>query len=166
MRIWRFAVAWFVVISLSAAERPPIYREESFGIRKDAPPVVAHEFTTPDVTLPAPTDLRPGGDPPIVGTVRPVAVHFAARTEPRSFRSEGATHVRLRLTNVSMPPDAIAWVIGASGSAAFGAELLHDRTLWTPSVEGDTITLSLPAGAQADVTAIAHIVAPRPVTNA
>lgn len=85
-----------------------------------------------------------------------------------AVQAEGASRVRLKLTNVELPNDAILWVYGNSGNAiGFDASLAHAGTLWTPSVDGDTITLEVqaPAGQSVslDVAAVLDLRNPREV---
>ena len=62
-----------------------------------------------------------------------------------SYRVEEAARLRVHLENVSLPSGAVLWVYGESGAPiAFDASLIDDRgSLWTPSVNGDTLYLEL-----------------------
>jgi hypothetical protein len=158
------AVCMFLTIPTARAdERGPQFVRESSGIRDIEPPrtaIAALAQVEPDVVLgPPPARLVDREtEPPTVGTVRTIVQARAVDSTPRSFRSTGAVRVRLRLANVFLPPGSVAWVIGAEDDAVpFGNELLHQGTLWTPSVDGDTIRLLLPEGGRAEVTSIGHI---------
>jgi Trypsin-like peptidase domain len=82
----------------------------------------------------------------------------ASAGEP--FRWRGAVHVasghrlRLELTGVNAPSDARFWVYGSTGEAiGFDLALAWQGTMWTPSVEGDTITIEVETrGATAPLT--------------
>ena len=76
--------------------------------------------------------------------IEPGTYYMATETElvwTTSVRVESAWRLRLRLDDVRLPQDATMWVWGADGTpVGFGTELMGpDRTLWTPSVRGDTI---------------------------
>jgi hypothetical protein len=61
-------------------------------------------------------------------------------------RVAGAGRLRLELTGVSAPEDAKFWVYGNEGQAyGFDVSLAHQGTIWTPSVEGDSITVEVEA---------------------
>jgi hypothetical protein len=63
-----------------------------------------------------------------------------------------AHRVRLRLSDVVLPPEARLWVSSEDGEEAgpFGAELLGpDGSLWTPSVGGEVVTLEVRVPADA-----------------
>lgn len=61
-----------------------------------------------------------------------------------SFKVEKAYRLRLHLEDVSLPDGAVMWVYGSGDTpVTFGAELVHGRELWTPSVAGDTIHLEI-----------------------
>jgi len=65
-----------------------------------------------------------------------------------SVKVDGASRLRLHLSNVKLPDDAVLWVYGGNDSAAFGRELLDPSGgLWTPAAWGDTIHLELEIGA-------------------
>src|SRR5687767_13963513 len=117
--------------------------------------------------------------PARVGVVRELAEvitvdsHVAASSnEPFQWRGAvrvaGASRLRLKLDDVGLPRDAILWVYGNAGPAiGFDASLAYNGTLWTPSVDGDTITLEVQAGpgsasfkivAAADIRKTAEIV--------
>lgn len=71
-----------------------------------------------------------------------------ATNEPFRWRGAinvaGASRLRLELTGVNVPADAKFWVYGNAGQAyGFDLSLAHQGTLWTPSVEGDTITVEV-----------------------
>ena len=60
----------------------------------------------------------------------------------------GASRLRLHLSNVKLPDDAVLWVYGGNDTTAFGRELVDPSGgLWTPSAWGDTIHLELEIGA-------------------
>lgn len=61
-----------------------------------------------------------------------------------AIRVEEAHRLRLVLEDVSLPAGTRMWVYGQDGeAAAFGPELAHEGTLWTPSVSGPEIRLEL-----------------------
>ena len=67
------------------------------------------------------------------------------------LRVEGAWRLRLRLSDVRLPPGTRLWILSGGGGeeVAFRVEdVLRDGTLWTPSVAGPAATLEveLPAG--------------------
>jgi hypothetical protein len=79
-----------------------------------------------------------------------------------TFRIEGSSRVRAKLTDVRAGRDTIFWAYGPTGEATgFDVSLAYDGTLWTPSVEGDTITIEVQSpGASAaafTVTSLADI---------
>jgi hypothetical protein len=92
----------------------------------------------------------------------------AAADQP--WRWRGAVHVaraqrlRLKLTDLQVPADATFWVYGASGeTVGFDRSLAHEGTLWTPTIEGDTITVEVeaPAGpASFTIAAVADFPSP------
>lgn len=61
-----------------------------------------------------------------------------------SVQVADAYRLRLHLEDVDLPAGTRLWVYGDGGeSVAFGPELAHDGSLWTPSVEGSTIHLEV-----------------------
>jgi hypothetical protein len=69
-----------------------------------------------------------------------------------NVKVDGASRLRLHLSNVNLPGDAVLWVYGGSDATAFGRELIDPKGgLWTPAAWGDTIHLEVevPAGATA-----------------
>ncbi len=61
-----------------------------------------------------------------------------------SVRVNGADRIRLHLTNVELPAGATLWVHGAGGAATgFGRELLWERSLYTPAVDGPVVYLEM-----------------------
>lgn len=57
---------------------------------------------------------------------------------------EGAHRLRLHLEGVDLPAGTRLWVYGEGGRAvAFGPELAHEGSLWTPSVHGPVIRLEV-----------------------
>jgi hypothetical protein len=119
----------------------------------------------PDVTLPVMVSSlqRPDTNgPAIIGAVRPLErVLTAGASAGFTVRSIGATRVRLHLRNVQIGENETFRVYGNGGETVeFGRELLGPGgDLWTPSVEGDTISLDA-GGRDVDVGALAHIVVP------
>ena len=67
-----------------------------------------------------------------------------------SFRVENAVRLRLHLEDVNIPEGSTMWVYGSAGEArAFDTSLIDDKkSLWTPSIYGDTVYLEIevPAG--------------------
>lgn len=98
--------------------------------------------------------------PDVVGTVRSLSASQPV-SGITSFRSTGATRVRLHLRDVVLPRGGVMWVAGEDGKAiAFGDELLApDGGLWTPSVAGDTISIQSSAGVSSAVDSIGHVFA-------
>ena len=82
-----------------------------------------------------------------------VAATANGTTWGASFRVKEAKRVRLELRDVALPSNATLWVYGATGEAVGfdTSNLAEDKTLWTPSVDGDTIHLEVevPAGSAA-----------------
>jgi len=61
-----------------------------------------------------------------------------------TVRVEGASELRLQLSDIIASPATVFWVYGDEGPArAFDASLVHDGVLWTPSVAGDSITIEV-----------------------
>lgn len=61
-----------------------------------------------------------------------------------SVRVEEAHRLRLVLEEVTLPAGTRLWVYGQDGeTVAFGPELAHEGTLWTPSVAGPEIHLEV-----------------------
>lgn len=56
-----------------------------------------------------------------------------------------ADRLRLHLADVKLPASARLWVYGENGEAVgpFGRELIHEGSLWTPSVGGPSIRLEV-----------------------
>ena len=79
-----------------------------------------------------------------------VAATANGTTWGASFRVENAKRLRLHLQDVSLPAGATLWVYGSTGEeTAFDLSLMDaTRSLWTPSVDGDTVHLEIevPAG--------------------
>jgi hypothetical protein len=96
-----------------------------------------------------------GNVPARVGLVheleKPVAASRAvgaSANEPLRWRGTvrvaGAVRLRLELTGLTANAAAKFWVYGATGAAyGFDASLAYEGTLWTPSVEGDSITVEI-----------------------
>jgi lysyl endopeptidase len=65
-----------------------------------------------------------------------------------NVKVDGASRLRLHLSNVKLPDDAVLWVYGGNDTTAFGRELIDPSGgLWTPAAWGDTIHLELEIGA-------------------
>jgi lysyl endopeptidase len=61
-----------------------------------------------------------------------------------TFHVEGAHRVRLHLANARIPAEATLWVYGAGQAPiAFGPELVHEGSLYTPSVESELVSLEI-----------------------
>lgn len=86
--------------------------------------------------LDAPAGLHAGGAFVRMGndaTVWGAAVHV-----------DDAFRLRLHLDAVSLPKGTRLWVYGDDGeTVAFGPDLAHDGSLWTPSVAGPTLRLEV-----------------------
>lgn len=66
-----------------------------------------------------------------------------------AVRVEDADRVRLHLTSVELPDGAVLWVWGEGQEPiAFDKDILHEGSLYTPSVNGPTVHLEveIPAG--------------------
>ncbi|MBK5258888.1 MAG: hypothetical protein JJE51_04790 [Thermoanaerobaculia bacterium] len=65
-----------------------------------------------------------------------------------SIRVEKAARLRAQLENVHLPAGAVLWVYGSSGEpVAFDASTMDEkRSLWTPSVSGETIYIEVEVG--------------------
>jgi hypothetical protein len=145
----------------------PEFRAEAYHYREPKHVAVeASALARPAVVLDAPAEAMRGGDPAQVGVVRALpqpyeagAVRASSVPGPSvaSFRSAGASRVRLHLTNVQLSGDLA--VVGRDGIAReFGSELLgSDGDLWTPSVAGDTIVLNYGGGNRFTVSEIGHV---------
>lgn len=74
-----------------------------------------------------------------------VAATANGTTWGASFRVENARRIRLRLDDVDLPAGTTLWVYGTSGEArAFDTSLVDaNKSLWTPSVDGDTLHLEV-----------------------
>jgi hypothetical protein len=152
------AIAVFGLFSVVAgAQLPrvePAYRPAALGVQhSEKPPRLFAAKSQPVVTLDALTPSRPAPD--VVGTVRYLPATERVSDGIRTFRSFGATRVRLHLKTAA----GVMWVAGADGKAiAFGDELKSpDGDLWTPSVAGDTISIQTSGGASSVVDAIGHL---------
>jgi len=160
LRLMLVMAVTVISVTLMASQRPPVFREQGYGLRDLAPPTRSQTMARPDVVLaePAALPVAEAGRSPVVGMVRSLVAVSYDRLAPTSFESKGAVRIRLRLDGVSLTPGMVGWVLGANGEAVpFGPELLFEDSLWTPSVAGDSISLVLPEGARANVSAIGHI---------
>jgi lysyl endopeptidase len=75
------------------------------------------------------------------------------------FEVEGASRLRLLLSEISLPDNARLWVTSPSGeSVGFGLDLLSpEGTIWTPSVTGDAVVLEIEVPAPSATSARAVI---------
>jgi len=157
----------FALTSL-AASRPPVFHPESFNMpeTRRVNSAEIERLQTPDVVLDAPTARPRGGEPAQIGIVRTFATPFSGSIG--AFRSTGAGRVRLHLTAIDAPPSARFTVAGADGEAiSFGRDLQGPSGgLWTPSVDGDAIVVSAPAGAHFVVSELGHIFDVAPTSTA
>jgi hypothetical protein len=162
MRIVAIAVVALMPLSLFAERVEPQRAEAPYGIFR---PVPARVYATSARTElpPMPSEARTADN--VAGVIRHLTTAQAvSAAHAQTFRSPGATRIRLHLTHVTLPGDSAFAVFGAGGDAsAFGSELLDDRgELWSPSVAGDTVTIEAPNGAAFAVDAIGHLtIAPR-----
>lgn len=150
------AALWLVSIAASAQlpRVEPVYHPSAMGVQhNEKPPRVFAAKSPALITLDAFTPGRSAPD--VVGTVRYLPSTERISEEIRTFRSVGATRVRLHLKTAS----GVLWVAGADGKAiAFGDELKSpDGDLWTPSVAGDTISIQTSGGVSSFVDAIGHL---------
>lgn len=77
-----------------------------------------------------------------------------------SVSVSAAQALRLRLTDVSIPPEATLWVYSRdSEPVGFDSSLSEAGILWTPSVEGDRIFLEISAPAGSDFRFVVSAVA-------
>ena len=132
----------------------PAYRPLPLGVQhNEKPPQLFAAKPQPVITLDALTPVRSAPD--VVGTVRYLPEAERITEGIRTFRSIGATRVRLHLKNGG----GVMWVAGADGKpVAFGDELKSPGgDLWTPSVAGDTISIQTSGGASFAVDAIGHL---------
>lgn len=156
---------------------PPMRGETS------AAAVVATLAQLPDDDLAALRRWNDGGNVPArIGVIRelpaarvrispPVAASAAVSPTTLHWRGAvtvaGSQRVRLKLTDVDLPPGTILWVYGTAGAAiGFDPSLIVDGVLWTPSVDGPTITLEVAspaAGAAFTIAAAADIRRPAEV---
>jgi len=173
------AFLFLVALQLFAEKLPPAFRAEADHYREPrSVAVAASALATPAVVLdaPSPDAVRGGGDPPRVGIVRTLPEPYdSSRTRASStgtssttasFRSTGASRVRLHLTNVQLSGDLL--VYGRDGVATpFGAELVSaEGDVWTPSVDGDTIVIAYSAADRFTVSAIGHMFGATPLSTA
>jgi len=64
-----------------------------------------------------------------------------------SVQVNGAERLRLHLSNVNLPADAVLWVYGSGEAVGFGRELADSSGgLWTPSIAGATIHVEVEVG--------------------
>lgn len=108
--------------------------------------------------LDAPVQIRNGG---VFAAETGALWRWRGRVEVAS-----AAQLRLQLTDVSAPPEAVFWVYGDDGEAqGFDVSLAHERTIWTPSIFGSGVTLEVQAPAAAeihfDIRGIAEVFEPR-----
>lgn len=98
-----------------------------------------------------------------VGPVSLVSASSGAWRWRGSVHAEGARRMRVRLDDVALPAGTRLWIYGASGPAiAIDAKA---RTIWTPSIAGDTATIEIdaPHGASFRIGAIADMRMPSEV---
>jgi len=173
-RVFLFLAA----LPLFAEKLPPAFRADADHYREPRSVVVeASVLASPAVVLDAlsPDVVRGGGDPPRIGIVRTLnepydssrtrATSNVANALTLSFRSIGASRVRLHLTNVQLSGDLM--VYGRDGVATtFGSELVSaEGEVWTPSVSGDTIVIAYAAGDRFSVSAIGHLFGATPAST-
>jgi hypothetical protein len=96
--------------------------------------------------------------------VRPSPGVTAASTEPWTWRGaiavDGGYGLRAQLTGVDLPAEAELWVYGTDGVAiGFDASAAFEGTIWTPTVEGDAITIEVrsPRAGSFAIAAIADL---------
>jgi hypothetical protein len=168
---WAAAIVIFSIgFDVVGASRPPAFRPDGYNLRARGPLAAAMvDFTKTDVTLDGLPLTAFGGEPPLIGVVRPFAnpyqTNVAQSSGPRTlatFRSTGAARVRLHLTNVAISAEEQLWVYGATGDASpFGRELLGPNSdIWTPSVDGDTIAVGFTSTSHFTIAEIVHIMQP------
>ena len=92
-----------------------------------------------------------------VGVVRALTHELQVRpgvsvmsTQPWQWRGavavDGGYELRAKLTGVDLPADAVLWVYGKDGQAVgFDASTAYEGTIWTPTIEGDSITVEVSA---------------------
>lgn len=187
-----FLVSLTLTVILSAGQsHPPAFGAAPAG-RSFPPPVLrtlrSASAPAATATLPRVSDAdvaavrrwNDGGNLPArAGVVRPLPNAIAVQRRgvasmdatPWRWRGRvdvsGATHLRLQLTDVAAPADAIFWVYSDDGAAQpFDATLAHGGTIWTPSVRGPAafVEVQAPAGAEVSfrIAAVAQMFEPGP----
>jgi hypothetical protein len=155
------AIAFLALAAVTgrAQQAEPSFRPEASGIIHREQPPFAFKTSHPSsiVTLESPLSLSLSGNR--VGIVRNLPAGVAGKTGVLTFRSSGASRVRLHLRAVKFGSPSLMWVAGQDGiSATFGPELVSpDGGVWTPSVTGDIITIEAPDGSEFVADAIGHI---------
>lgn len=154
----------FALASVASAERMELsFRSAASGIvHTEQPVLMGRSVAAKSIiteTLPAPVSAHFVGNE--VGIVRDfmTAAAVTGNKGLRTYRSVGAARVRLHLRFVSFGVPAVMWVAGSDGPAIpFGPEAIGpDRSVWTPSVAGDTINLEWSDGSDFSIDAIGHI---------
>lgn len=155
--------------------QPRTYGEPPLRTGNAAASVVAALEATTDEDIAALRQYNVSGATPArVGVVRPLAGVIMAKrgirassNEPWRWRAQvrvaNGHSLRLQLTNVNAPAGTTFWVYGISGAAyGFDASLAHEGTLWTPSVDGDTILIEFETTSDAAPFAIGAVADIRP----
>lgn len=147
MRRQLLAAVW-LAISLTASGDAigPVFRATPFNPPDTTPPpgrAAKVTITLPQETSAAMVDPDGGNR---VGHLRrlrePLQTH--GRAWSGAIRSPGALRVRLLLTNVDLPAGTRVWIRSDSEWRAVNlGQLGPDRSLWTPSVAGDTAILEI-----------------------
>lgn len=159
--------------------QPRSYGEPPLRNAKTAAAVVASlEATSADDVAALRAYNAAGNVPARVGVVRTLVapltvtrgVRALANDEPFRWRGSarvaGGNRLRLQLTGVNVPADAKFWAYGAGGEAyGFDAALAYQGTLWTPSVEGDTITIEVETRGSTASFTISAVTDIRPVSE-
>lgn len=109
---------------------------------------------------------------PEVVSVRTRTPHSNSTSETQwigSVEVEGAVQLRLQLTEVIAPKEAVFTVASSDGrEEAFTVALAYENVLWTPSIFGDTITLRVWSPSEAvslNIRAVAELTTPRNVSG-
>lgn len=140
----------------TSAPQPPSYGEPPLRANNEVGRVVATFDAATEADLAAlRSHNKIGAGPSRVGIVRRlpepvIASRGTSIASNEAFRWRGTVHVarasrlRLELIGVDVPSDAKFWVYGSDGPAyGFDASLAYQGALWTPSVEGQTITVEV-----------------------
>jgi hypothetical protein len=148
--------------SLFGQSMPPRYIPDAVSVVRAERPtyLLSLNVSVADlVSLDRPTmSMAPGNQVGLIRTL-PEPRNAAGKGGVFAFRSIGATRSRLHLKSVAIGEQKVLWVRGTGGEiVTFGSELIGpEGDLWTPSVDGDAITIEWTEGTSFVADAIGHI---------